>query len=159
MLSQQELKSIINKTGAIVDGGVEPSKLLQYPQYADLVCGALAWKLRHIKADVVLGLLTGSVMAARDVARALNLRVIYGEKRDNQVVLLPNFELKAGEKVLIIEDLINTGTTVKQAITMAKAHGGDVVGVGTIVDYQHGEYDFSVPTESLFTLEKKNFAA
>lgn len=167
MLTQKEVWEMMRETGAIVEGHfllndgthsgkhIQTAKVLQYPNYANAICGALAWKLRHINADLVVGILSGSVICAHEVARHLGVRAVFVERVDGKMVLRRSFNIKKGENVLIVEDLVNTGKSVRETMDLVKKLGGNVLGVGILADLR--KIDFGIPTESLLDLDFKTY--
>ncbi len=89
-------------------------------------------------ADVVMGPAVGGALVAQWVAYCLSnplraVHAIYADKEGSNFVLKRGYDaIVPGKKVLIVEDILNTGGSVKQVVELARAHGGDVIGVGAI---------------------------
>lgn len=89
-------------------------------------------------ADVVMGPAVGGALVAQWVAYCLNdqlkeVRAIYADKEGDGFVLKRGYDaIVRGKKVLIVEDILNTGGSVKQVVELARTHGGEVIGVGAI---------------------------
>ncbi len=99
----------------------------------------------------------GGVVIAHEVARALGVRSIFTERKDGEMQLRRGFSLKHGEKVLIVEDVITTGGSVKEVIKLIKDMGVEVVGVGSIINRSDKEIDFEVEFRSLAKVELQIF--
>ena len=69
------------------------------------------------------------------------------------MTLRRGFAIKPGERVLIVEDIVTTGGSVQEVIEVVREHGGDLVGVGMLVDRSGGKADFGVPSKALLRLD------
>ena len=94
-----------------------------------------------------------------EVSRALKLPFIYCERRDGAMTLRRGFEIAEGGKVLIIEDEVQTGASVREMSEIVRALKGQVVGIGAIVDKSGGKLQFDAPFESLLSLPVENYPA
>ena len=127
--------------------------LLQYPDKAEKACRALAENFKGQKIDCVISPAVGGLIVGQELARALGVRAIFADKEDGELVLKRGFSIKPGEKVLVAEDVVTRGGRVQQTIDLVRSLGGDVVGVGVIVDRSGGQASFDVPHCSLLKLE------
>ena len=124
--------------------------VLQYPRLAERLCGELAAKLKNAGAQTVISPAMGGLFVGHEVARALGARHIFAEKNPSGTLeLRRNFQLAAREKVLVVEDVVTQGGRVRETIGIVRDLGGEVVGVGTLVDRSGGKMDFGVRLESL----------
>jgi orotate phosphoribosyltransferase len=101
----------------------------------------------------------GGVIVAHEVARALGCRGMFTERQDGRMVLRRGFELSAGEPVAVVEDVITTGGSTREVLETVRAHGAEVLGVGSLVDRSGGAVDLGVPRRSLLTLEVPTWPA
>lgn len=137
----------LRETGALLEGHFELSsglhsdryfqcaRVLQYPERAEELARALAQLVRErFRPDVVVGPALGAVTWSHEVARALGVRGLFTERKDGQMVLRRGFELEPGERVLIVEDVVTTGGSAKEAALCVQATGAEIVGFGTIVN-------------------------
>lgn len=100
----------------------------------------------------------GGLFVGHEVARALGIRHIFVEKNSaGKLELRRNFQVARGEKVLVVEDVVTQGGRVRETLDIARALGGEVVGVGTLVDRSGGKVGFGVPLESLLRLSIDTF--
>ena len=67
------------------------------------------------------------------------------------------FKIAAGEKILVVEDVVTKGGRVQETLDIVRAHGGNVVGVAMVVDRSNGAVNFGVPFESLISLQVETF--
>ena len=115
--------------------------------------------LKDYQATTVVGNAMGGLVIGQEVARQLNKRYIYLEKEDDRLKLRRNFKFLPDEKVLIIEDVITEGGRVFEAIDEIKAHGGNPVAIGVIVDRSAGKIQFEIPHHSLAELNFPTYTA
>ena len=92
------------------------------------------------------------------MARQLGARSIFAEREDGKMTLRRGFTIKPGEKVLVVEDVVTTGGSVKEVISLIKELGGEVAAVAALVDRSGGKVDFGVPAHYLLDLEVKAYA-
>jgi len=132
--------------------------VLQYPRHAETLCAALAAKLPA--ADAVISPAMGGLFVGHEVGRALGLRHIFAEKNAaGQLELRRNFEVKPGQRFLVVEDVVTRGGRVQETMDIVKARGGEVVTVGTLVDRSGGKASLGAPLVSLLRLEIETFEA
>ena len=169
-----DLLALFRQTGALLDGhfvlrsGLHSRQffqcaiLLQHTGIAAEVCGRLADKLRGIECDAVISPALGGIVVGQEVGRALGKRHIFVEKEAGGLVLRRGFQIAPGEKFIVAEDVVTRGGRVQETIEIVRAHGGEVAGVGVIVDRSGGKRpDFGCPFVSLIemtveTFEKEN---
>lgn len=114
------------------------ARLLQHPDLAEQVCAALAQRFVGEGIQVVLGAALGGIIVAHETARALGARALFAEREGGRLVLRRGFTIHPGERVLLVEDVITTGGTVRELYGLVEEAGGEVVGVGAIVDRSAG---------------------
>lgn len=169
MLTQEEATEIFKKANALLTGHfkltsgrhsnqyMQCAQVLQYPHYASKLCDALAEKFAGQKVDVVVGPAMGGIIVAYEVARALGVRAIFTEREQGVMTLRRGFSISKDEKVLVVEDVITTGGSVKEVIEVVKATGAEIVGVGVLVDRSNGQVDFGLPAEAILRLDIKSY--
>jgi len=124
----------ILSSGLHSDRYVQCARFFQYPQYAELAARKLASLYRDVRIDVVIGGAFGGITIAYEMARALGVRGIFCERVEGVFQLRRGFEIKAGEQVLIAEDVVTTGKSIDEVAQLVNQHGGVVVGVASLVD-------------------------
>jgi orotate phosphoribosyltransferase len=167
-----ELLAFFRKTGALLDGhfvlrsGLHSRQffqcalLLQYTDIAAEVCGRLADKLREIPCDAVISPALGGIVVGQEVGRSLAKRHIFAEKDAGGLVLRRGFQIAAGERFVVTEDVVTRGGRVQETIDIVREHGGVVAAVGVIVDRSGGNRpDFGCPFVSLVEMNVETFAA
>jgi orotate phosphoribosyltransferase len=118
---------------------------------------ALADQVRALGAATVVAPAMGGLVIGQEVARQLGLRFLFVEKEDGKLVLRRGFRIGAGERVLVVEDVVTRGGRVQETLEIVGSHGGQVVGVAMVVDRSNGTIDFDVPTVSLIRLNVETF--
>jgi len=158
---------LLEKTVAMLKGHFELSsglhsnqyfqcaKLLQYTDIAGQVGKALA-KLITEDVDVIVGPALGGMIIAHEVARALNKRSIFVERKDGIMCLRRGFEVDKNEKVFIIEDVITTAKSALEAAKVIEELGAKVTGFGCIVDRSQGKTGYNI--KSLVQMDPEVFA-
>jgi orotate phosphoribosyltransferase len=109
------------------------------------------------RLDAVASPALGGVIIGHETGRALGTRAVFAERVDGTLVFRRGFEIAAGEKVVVIEDVVTTGTSSLETIAALKALGAEVVGLGCIVD-RSGGAEVGVPFRSLLQLPAPAFA-
>jgi len=157
-MNEQEALAIFREAGAYLDGHflltsgrhsnayVEKFQVLQHPRHCAALCAAIAVDFADLKPDVVVGPAVGGILLAYETARALGVRGIFLEREDGKLALRRGFEIGPAERVLIVEDVVTTGTSVFEVLDALKAEkeSGRVVGVGFLVDRSSGKVNFGV---------------
>jgi len=153
-MEQQHLLSIFRESGALLEGHFQLTsglhsdryfqcaKVLQYPQYAELLCGEIAQKFRASGIDAVVAPALGGIVVGQEVARQLRARSIFAERKEGAMQLRRGFAVARGERVLVCEDVVTTGGSVGEVIALVKAAGGALAGVAYIVDRSGGKVKF-----------------
>lgn len=107
--------------------------LLAHPKHAETLAREVASKLR-VKPELVIGPALGAVVWSQEVARVLGLRAFFSERVDGLMSLRRGFEIKPGERLLIVEDVLTTGGSVREVLTLVRQLGGLPIGVASIVN-------------------------
>ncbi len=175
MESQDKLLEILKETNALLSGHFaltsgfhsdsyfQCALVLQYPKYARLLGELIGKRFLNEEIGAVIAPALGGIVIACAIGDYLDLknkkdqRVIFTERVDDCMVLRRGFSIKKGEKVLVVEDVITTGGSIKEVIELAKKEGAEIIGVGAIVDRSGGKVDFGVKKEVLVTLEVQKF--
>jgi len=156
-ITAEEGMAILEQTGVLKRGHflltsglhsdqyLQCALLLQYPWHAEKVCRALAAPFFGQSIDVVIGPAIGGIVVAYETARALGARYMHAEREAGVMTLRRGYRLQPGERVLVVEDVVTTGGSVKEVIRLVQEAGSQLVGVASIVDRSGGQVDFGVP--------------
>lgn len=168
-LSPEEVLNIFKESEALLEGHfrltsgrhsrqyMQCAKVLQYPHHAARLGEVLAESFRGQGIDLVIGPAMGGILVAHEVGKALGTKAIFTERENGEMKLRRGFELQPGQKVLVVEDVITTGGSVREVIEVVKAYGAEPVGVGVLVNRSGGKADFGVPLASLLEIEIESF--
>ena len=169
--NNMDILCLLQEHGAILEGHfvmpsgfhsqtyIQTSLLMQHPHLAQRIAGALSEKFIK-KADVVLALTPSDSVLAQEVARVRGIRAIFASKDDNgEMILKHNFMIKSGENVLIVDDVAVSGRKINKAIDLVNKAGGNVIGVGVIVDRSMGYLPLTVPLRALLSYPMQTFTA
>lgn len=160
-----EVRALLERTGAFQTGhfllssGMHSSQyiqcalLLQHPHLAARACGALADRFRDERPQVVIGPAYGGMIVAYELARALDARALFAERVEGKFELRRSFHIAPGERVLIGEDVVTTGTATLEVKRLVERHGGTVIGVAALVDRSAASLGFDCRFEALLTLD------
>jgi orotate phosphoribosyltransferase len=162
----KDIEEIFKKSGAVLEGHFlltsgrhspvywEKFKVLQFPDYTVQLCGMIAGHFRQQKVQLVAGPTTGGIILAFEVARQLGVRGIFAEKTgEKERAFRRGFTVNPGERVLIVDDILTTGSSISEVMAAVKKLGGEVVGIGVLVDRSEQKIDFGVPLFSCLRSE------
>lgn len=123
-------------SGKHSDRYIQCAKLIENPEYCEEVAKIIATKLDEagIDVDLCVGPAMGGVIISYEVARALGLHAIFTERVDNEMTLRRGFDIKEGDKVIIVEDVITTGKSSFETVDVIKSYGAEVVALTSIVN-------------------------
>lgn len=123
---------------------------------------ALAQKLpRELRSsvDVVISPAMGGVIIGHEMGRALAKPAMFVERPSGQFELRRGFTIAPGSKVLLVEDVVTTGLSSREAIAAIAAEGGEVIAACSLVDRSGGTVDLGVPYTALIALNFPTYAA
>ncbi len=159
-----EVMELFRKTGALLEGHFKLSSglhstvylqcalVLQFPDHAEAFGRALAEKFQGQGIQLVASPAIGGIVIGHEVARALGARFIWTERDAGEMTLRRGFRVAAGEKTLIVEDVITTGGSTRDTMEAVRKAGADIVGAASIIDRSGGSADVGVPLTSLASL-------
>lgn len=143
-------------SGLHSDTYMQCAKLFEHGDIAEALCKKAADKLRKYNADVIVSPAVGAIIFGYELGKQLGLPNMFAEReKDGNFALRRGFELKAGSKVIIAENVVTTGGSVMEVIELVKSLDAEVVAVAEVVDRSGGKVDFGVPNESLLQIEVK----
>ncbi len=134
------------------------AKLQQYPDKTAVVIEPVAKALADKGVDLIVGPAMGGIVYAYELARQMGLRAIFTERVDNEMTLRRGFEIKPGERCLIMEDVVTTGISSLETKRVIEEHGGVCLGIACVVDRSKGTSPLEV-IASAFALELDTFTA
>ena len=123
----------------------EKFRILQHPHLTEKLCRLIAQHFKGQKIGVVAGPTTGGSIIAFETARQLGARSIFAEKEGGVRIFRRDFEIAPGERVLVVDDILTTGSALRETISAVDKLGGIVIGVGVLVDRSEENLDFDLP--------------
>ncbi len=171
MLSKERVLEILKEAGVLLEGHflltsgrhsdkyLQCGKIFQYTKYSEELCKALADQFKDDGIDVVIGPAIGAIQMAYEVSRHLGVKNIFAERENGEMTLRRNFTIAPGQKVLVVEDVVTTGGTVREVMDIVKQNGGDVAGVGAVVDRTGGKIDFGVKFGAVISMDVASYDA
>jgi orotate phosphoribosyltransferase len=159
MTTKLDVENELKTRGAILDGHfklssgrhsnrfIQKFRILEDPAILEPVAREIANAFRDARPTIVVSAAIGGILLGYEVARALGTKAVFVEKEGGVPVLRRNFHLDPSDRVLVVEDVVTTGGSVKEVLGVARKSGATIAGVGVIV--QRGEADFGVPTRAL----------
>ncbi len=149
----------VRSSGRHSDYYVQCAHLLQEPGAARGACNAIARRFESCGVQLVFSAAVGGVIVGYETARQLGARMIYAERRDNVLTLRREFTMAPGTRVLIVEDTVSTGRSVRELMEIVRAMGGETVGVACLIDTAGMKLDFGCPYLPLYTQKVATYPA
>jgi orotate phosphoribosyltransferase len=143
-------------SGLHSDSYLQCALLLQYGPESDAMGAELAQRFKKITQEnpitAVVSPAIGGIVLGYVIARALGVRAMFAERVDGKFVLRRGFALAPGEQVLVAEDVLTTGGSVREIAEMVENNGAHVVGFASLADRSGSELKLPAPTQSLLKL-------
>jgi orotate phosphoribosyltransferase len=173
-MTDDEILDEFRAAGALLEGhfilssGLRSARYLQCarvlmdPARAERLALALAARLPKIVRDQIEAVVSpamGGVIIGHEIGRALGKPAMFVERPEGVFGLRRGFRLAPGERVLLVEDVVTTGLSSREAIDAVRAAGGEVVGEAALVDRSDGKADLGVPFTPLIRLEVPTYKA
>ncbi len=154
----ENIEQMFEKSGALLRGHFlltsglhspvywEKARVLQFPEYTEKLCAMIADRFRGQGISVVAGPTTPGIILSYETARQLGIRGIFAEKDESDgMVFRRGFTIDPGEKVLVVDDILTTGGSLRGVVTAVEKMGGKVAGIGVLVDRSTEKMDFGIP--------------
>ena len=163
-MTRDEVLAIFKECGAILEGHfilssglrspvfLQKARVFMYPDKAEALCRALADKIRDAgfgSVSQVVSPAVGGIIPGYETARHLGLPAVYTERVEGRFELRRGFEIAPGERVIVVEDIVSTGLSIRECIECLRRIGADVVAAACLIDRSAGEADVGVPLVSL----------
>ncbi len=164
-MTQEEALEIYRSTGAILHGHfrltsgrhsdtyMQSAKVFVDTKSSEALCKGLAEKLQDMEIDLVISPAVGGILMGYEVARQLGKPNIFAERENGEMTLRRGFSIEKGTKVLVCEDVVTTGGSVKEVIALVQELGAEVQAVASIVDRSNGKVDFGVKFVNLISMD------
>lgn len=170
-MDQEKVLDEFRAAGALLEGHFKLSSGLHSPVYlqcarvlmdpkrAERLCAAFAEKLRAtgVEVDLVVSPAMGGVVVGYEVARQLGVPGIFTERVEGEFALRRGFEIPAGARILMMEDIITTGLSSRECIKTITEWGGDVVAAGCLINRSGGRAEVGAPVAALATIDAPTY--
>lgn len=162
-MTEPEVLDVFREADAILEGHfilssglrspvfLQKARVFMYPDKTERLCRALAAKLRAVglgRIDFVVSPAVGAIIPGYETARQLGVRSMWVEREDG-IFRLRRFELPPGARVVIVEDIVTTGLSIREAIEAVRGLGAEVVAAACLIDRSAGEAEVGVPLIAL----------
>lgn len=166
--SSVDLGKLLIESGAVLRGHFlltsgrhsdvyfEKFRVLTQPRVLSALCAEIASHFSNI--DFVAGPTTGGIIIAFEVGRQMGVDAIYVEDEDGTKTLRRGQVIPSGARVLVVDDVLTTGLSVRETIDAVKRFGGEVVGVGVLIDRASGPMDFGCELFASYKVEAQSWA-
>lgn len=163
-MNQEDVLAVFRECGALLEGhfilssGLRSPVFLQKalvfrrPDKTEILCRALAEKIRAEGYDDISQVVSpavGGIIPGYETARHLGVPAIYTERVEGKFQLRRNFSIAPGEKVIVVEDIVSTGLSIRECVEAIQGLGADVVAAACIIDRSDGAADVGVPLIAL----------
>ena len=177
MSEKDEVLEIFKKAGALLSGHFllssglhsptyfEKFAVLKNPQHLAELCFRMAEHFKKEKTAVpsgietVIGPTTGGMLIAYEVAKNLGTKFLFAEAENGKRVLKRGFEIRPDEAVLIVDDILTTGNSVREVLELVESFDASIVGIGVLLDRSGGKVKFDYPLYSLATTQAETYPA
>jgi len=160
-MKSNQVLDLFTQCGALLEGHFQLSSglhspgylqcalVLQHPDFAERLGLAVSHRVKEWRPTVVLSPALGGLLIGHEVARALGVPGIFVERREGQMSLRRGFQLRPREQVLVIEDVITTGKSTRETISVARDLGAEVVGVAAVINRGGVDVNLGIRFETL----------
>jgi orotate phosphoribosyltransferase len=172
-MTVDEVLEIFRSAGAILHGHfiltsglrspvfLQKARVFMHADKTETLCKALATLIQEkvaVKIDYVVGPAIGGLIPAYETSRHLGVPAIWVE-RENGEFRLRRFEIEKGARVVIVEDIVTTGLSIRETIACLEALGAEVVAAACIIDRSAGKADVGAPLIALSQYEVPAYPA
>ena len=140
---------------------LQKMRVFQFPDRTERLCRALADKITAAfgPVDLIVSPAMGGILPGYETARALGCRAVFVEREEGEFRLRRGFEIAAGERIVMVEDIVTTGLSSRECIAAIRAHPGELLGAACLIDRSNGTADIGVPLVSLCKLDVPAYPA
>lgn len=166
--SSVDLEKLLADSGAILRGHFELTsgrrsnvyfekfRVLERPDVLSALCAQIAANFAG-QVDVVAGPTTGGIIIAFEVGRQMGLPALYVETENGSKTLRRGASVPEGARVLIVDDVLTTGLSLRETIAAIESRGGRIAGVGVLIDRSPAPLDFGAPYFAAYTVQAESW--
>jgi len=134
------------------------ARVLMEPSRAARLVAALLPGVAELAPTLVVAPALGGIVLGYELARQLGLPSVFVERVEGSFTLRRGFEIPAGSRIVVAEDVVTTGLSTRECMACCRAQGGEIVGAACLVDRSGGKADLGVPLVCLATLDLPTYA-
>lgn len=167
VLSQDEVLDEFRQAGALLEGHfilssglrspvfLQKMRVFEDPVRTERLARALAEAIRTRfgAVDLVVSPAVGGIIPGYETARALGCRALFVEREEGEFQLRRGFEIKPGERIVMVEDIVTTGLSSRECLAAIRRHPGQLLGAACLIDRSAGKADVGAPLVSLCQLD------
>ena len=169
-MTPEQAKQMFQDSGALLEGHFklhsgrhsrhfcQCALALQETTRIEQLGSALADNFRNEGAEAVVAPAMGGLVIGQEIARQLRLRFLFAEKEEGKLKFRRGFQLKPKEKVVVVDDVLTRGGSLRETIRLVQECGASVIGIAVLVDRSDVSLQFECPLESLIKLPIETFA-
>jgi orotate phosphoribosyltransferase len=134
---------------------LQKMRVFEDPPCAERLCAALAEVIRREvgEVDLVVSPAIGGIIPGYETARALGCKAVFVERDGDTFALRRGFEIPAGARVVLVEDIVSTGLSLREALAVVQREPGQVLAAACLIDRSGGKAQIGVPLVALATVD------
>lgn len=170
-MSKAELEARLEELGALQRGHFilssgrrsdvyfEKFRILEQPDLLRECVELFLSELDTRRVETVCGPATGGMIVAYEAARQLGVKALYAESENGQKALRRGGSVREGERLLVVDDVLTTGLSLRETLDLVRDHGADVVGSACLVDRSSGDLDFGCAFSTAYRVDAETWDA
>lgn len=162
-MTDEEVLAEFRAAGALLEGHfilssglrspvfLQKMRIFEDPRRTERLCAALAERIRAAfgSVDLVVSLAIGGIVPGYETARALGCRAIFVEREGTEFELRRGFDIPAGARVVLVEDITSTGGSLRECVEVVRRYPGEILGAACLIDRSGGRAEIGVPLVAL----------
>ena len=173
-MTTDEVLDLFRESGALLEGHfilssglrspifLQKARVFMHPAKAERLCRALADKIRaegYGDVSQIVSPAVGGIIPGYETARHLGVPAIYTERVEGKFELRRGFEIEPDDQVVVVEDIVSTGLSIRECVESLRAIGANVVAAACLIDRSGGEADVGVPLVRLIDFKVPAYPA
>ena len=168
-MKSTEVLDLLEWSGAILKGHflltsgkhsnqyIEKFRLLENPIALDKICSTMADIYKDKKIDLVVSAAIGGILISGGVGRYLNVKHIFSERLNGEMVFKRGFDIEKKQNILVVEDIVTTGGSINEIINLIEKYKANIIGIVSIVDRNDKKKIFKYPYETLLNFPAESW--
>lgn len=162
-MTEEQVLAEFRAAGALLEGHfilssglrspvfLQKMRIFEDPRRTERLCRPLADKIRETfgPVDLVVSLAVGGIVPGYETARALGCKAIFVEREGDDFALRRGFDIPAGARTVLVEDIISTGGSLRECLAVARRYRGEILGAACLIDRSGGRAEIGVPLVAL----------